>query len=580
MDEDFGFDFTANDVAPPTPPPQDVQPVDPDRFAGSVNAPIKMNQRDLDLMARMVMMESGGEPDEGQRGVASVILNRAQSGRYGDGIYGVITRKSQFEPWGNAKTRAAMMAVPTDSPRYQRAMANTMAMVNGDAPDPTNGATHFLNKATSTQRGDSAMAAGGWGRTGADQIQIGRHTFMKADAGSIGSGRQAAVARAQSGPRASVMGGGPETQTPGIGRSERVPIPPPRPAGILSGSSEETANEIDKQLRARLGQPETPKPGLDASAGLGSEGDNAQDSALRGGGGILTPGGGATKNILPPLGRGAVAMGQGILQAAQPTAAPAAAQAAQAGTIAPILPRQLQTAVPLPPPRPASIGETPAISAPPIAPPDIAPPQIAQTSPLITRNQNLPGFGTPDGQGRIFGTPNVGARPSLAAMSAPPAAAPAPMPAPAPMAPALDPDRFTRSAPATTIQAPQPAPQLSGPLSPPPLDPDRFARDATTAAPGLGGLLAPSQNTSLAGSGAPAPSGGRSFSDLAGILSGGFNQASKVVGGQPGERRRRPSSQSSPELQTGSLLQGGILAGQQGGLDLSRYFGLLSGRGA
>jgi len=154
-----------------------------------------MSQRDLDLMTRMVMMESGGEPDEGQRGVASVILNRAQSGRYGDGVYGVVTKQAttrsgkvvaQFEPWGNAKTRATMMAVPTDSPRYQRALANTMAAINGD--DPTNGATHFLNKSTSAARGDSAMRPGGWGHTGADQIQIGRHTFMKADAGATGAG--------------------------------------------------------------------------------------------------------------------------------------------------------------------------------------------------------------------------------------------------------------------------------------------------------------------------------------------------------------------------------------------------------
>jgi spore germination cell wall hydrolase CwlJ-like protein len=575
MDEEFGLGatFIPDDAPAPAPTPA---PVDPERFSGAVSAPLKMSQHDLDLMARMVMMESGGEPDEGQRGVASVILNRAQSGRYGEGISGVITRKGQFEPWGNAKTRAAMMAVDTDSPRYQRAMANTLAMVNGDAPDPTNGATHFLNKATSAQRGDSAMRPGGWGNTGADQIKIGNHTFMKADAGAAGSGRQAAVARAQAGPRASVMGA-PDAQTPGIGRSERVPTPPPRPAGILTGDSEETAKEIDKQLRAGLGKPETPKPGLDAAAGLGSEGGDTQDSPLRGGGGILTAGpGGATKNILPPLGQGAVSMGQGILQAAQPTPTPAAAQAAQTGTIAPLVPKQLQAAVPLPPPRPPGIGETPVISAPPIAPPDITPPQLAQASPLINRNQDLPGFGTPDGLGRTFGTPNVGARPSLGALApppvaAPPASSPLSTPAPAPMAPPI--------APASPIQPPQltPRPQVAGPLSPPPLDPDRFARDAP--APGIAGIMAPpSQNTSLAGSAAPGPGGGKSFSELAGILSGGFNQASNVVGGQKGERRR-PSQSSSPELQTGSLLQGGILAGQRGGIDLSRYFGLLSGRG-
>jgi hypothetical protein len=548
MDEEYGFDFTANDVAPPQPA------VDPNGFD---RAPIQMSQRDLDLMARMVMMESGGEPDEGQRGVASVILNRAQLGRYGDGVSGVITRKGQFEPWGNPKTRAAMMSVSTDNPRYQRAMANTMAMINGDAPDPTRGATHFLNKATSASRGDSAMRAGGWGNTGADQIKIGNHTFMKADAGAVGSGRQAFAARAHEGPRADVIGS-PAAQTPGIGRSERVPTPPPRPAGILSGSSEETANEIDKQLRARLGQPETPKPGLDPKAGLNAPEDSSggEDSPLRGGGGILTSSAGSpSRNILPPLGRGSMGMGQGIMQAAQPTAPPAAAQAAQTGTIAPLVPKQLQAAVPLPPPRPAGLGATAPIDMPQIAPPEITPPQIAQSSPLITRPQDLPGFGTPDGLGRTFGTPNVGARPSLG----PSPLAPQPT-ITAPSVPQLDPDRFSRS-----------APQMSGIASPPPLDPDRFARDA----PAMAASPMAGPSTSLAGSASPAePAGGRSFSEMAGILSGGLGQAQKAIT----PRKRSSSSVSSPELQTGSLLQGGILAGPQRGLDLSRFYGLLSGR--
>lgn len=571
MDEElFGASFIPDDVAPPTPPPQ--APVDPDRIAGSVNAPIKMSARDLDLMARMVMMESGGESDDGQRGVASVILNRAQSGRYGQGVYGVITKQAttrsgkvvaQFEPWGNDKTRAAMMAVPTDNPRYQRAMANSLAMINGDAPDPTNGATHFLNKSTSAARGDSAMKPGGWGHTGADQIKIGNHTFMKADAGATGAGRQAAMARAQSGPRASVIGSG--ASTPGIGRSERVPTPPPRPSGILTGDSEQTALEIDKQLKARLGQPETPKPGLDPKAGLNAPEDSSggEDSSLRGGGGILTGGpGGATKNILPPLGRGAQSLGQGVLQAAQPSA-PASMQAAQAGTIAPLVPKQLQAAVPLPPARPADLGGAAPISAPAIPPPQIETPAPPQSSPLIGSNRNLPGFGTPDNQGRTFGTPNVGARPSLAGAGVP-------MPSPAAPRP-------------TDALAPPPAPPAGILASPPALDPDRFARDApgpltvNVPPPMAASPLGPAP-TSLAGSAAP---GGRSMAELAGILSGGFAQARDVAGAPlPGRRRKSGSSMtpSSPELQTGSLLQGGILAGAQGGLDLNRFYGLLSGR--
>lgn len=580
MDEElFGAQFIPDEVAPtpPTPPP-----VDPERFSGSVNAPLKMSPRDYDLMVRMTMMESGREPDEGQQGVASVILNRARSGRYGDGVYGVLTRKSQFEPWGNQKTRAAMMAVSPDSPSYQKAKRNVDAIISGDAPDPTNGATHFLNKATSASRGDSAMSPGGWGNTMANQRKIGNHTFGNADAGATGAGRQAAMARAQSGPRATVIGS-PTARTPGIGRSERVPLPPARPAGILGGESDETANLIDKQLKDRLGQPETPKPGLDPKAGLNApESDVADEpSSLRTGGGILMGGAGgglgATKSALPPLGRGAMPLGQAMGQGA-PTAPSTGLQAAQSGSIAPLLPKQLQSAVPLPPPRPADLTPAAPIETPQIAPPEIMAPQPAQTSPLLNRAQDLPGFGTPGNQGRTFGTPNVGARPSLGAPMAPAPAMPAPMPPPGILStPALDPDRF---AGATTPSAPAPAAPIAPPqlASPPPVDPDRFARSAPAGAPSL----APS--TSLAGSATPSagPGGGRSMAELAGILSGGFAQAQKVAGGGTDGRRRRSSSSlsspSSPELQTGSLLQGGILAGPQGGLDLSRYFGLLSGR--
>jgi hypothetical protein len=246
-------------------------------------------------------------------------------------------------------------------------------------------------------------------------------------------------------------------------------------------------------------------------------------------------------------------MGQGVLAAAQPTPAPAAAQAAQAGTIAPLVPKQLQAAVPLPPARPADIGGAPPISAPAIAPPQIETPAPPQSSPLIGSNRGLPGYGTPDNQGRTFGTPNVGARPSLAA-------------------PAITPP-------------PVQSPGILAPPSPPPLDPDRFAREpgpltVNVPAPMAASPLAPAAGpspTSLAGSAAPS---GRSMADLAGILSGGFAQARDVAGAPPARRRKSGSSMtpSSPELQTGSLLQGGILAGAQGGIDLNRFYGLLSGR--
>lgn len=239
----------------------------------------------------------------------------------------------------------------------------------------------------------------------------------------------------------------------------------------------------------------------------------------------------------------------------------------------------------LSPPRPAGIGETPAIAPPQLPTPQIETPALAQTSPLITRNQDLPGYGTPGGQGRDFGTPDVGTRPSLggAGILMPSPAAPRPTDA-------LSPAPIPPPRPSGILGAPaQPAPQLAAVASPPPLDPDRFARDATPSAPmtvnvpGRQAAAALASSTSLAGSATPGQQ--PDLSRLAGILSsgfggtsGGFGSASSEAAAQ-GKRRAATRAQgSSPALATGSLLQRGILANAMGGVDLNRFFGILGGR--
>jgi hypothetical protein len=227
--------------------------------------------------------------------------------------------------------------------------------------------------------------------------------------------------------------------------------------------------------------------------------------------------------------------------------------------IASITPPQLQSIAPpppLPPPRPSNeaLGlqppqvDTPTISAPPLS------------TPPILRKQDLPGFGTPDGQGRNFGTPNVGARPSLAPPSlTPPSPAPQPAKPPGILAPPppVDPDRMLRDPPAPAWQNPPGilGPGMGGP-NPPWQDPPKPAAQSVLAAPEIEDV----------------------FSRLtkgAGLLSGALGQASSQMGAP---KKLSGPSPSRPIVDSQPLLTGGLLSNARQGIDLNRFFGLLSGR--
>lgn len=104
------------------------------------NTQIQIAPDDRDLAIRTMIAE---EPTpQGQSAVASVILNRAQSGQYGGSSVGkVVLAPGQFEPW--ARNAKGLMLVPTDDPSYQRAAAIFDGVASGQIPDLTGGSTHF-----------------------------------------------------------------------------------------------------------------------------------------------------------------------------------------------------------------------------------------------------------------------------------------------------------------------------------------------------------------------------------------------------------------------------------------------------
>ena len=124
-----------------------------------------------DYLIRTIAFEAADEADEGKAAVAHVILNRKRSGRWGDNIKEVVTRPWQFEPWMTRRTE--MERLSPDDPRYEDAARIADAVLSGQTPDPTAGATHFLNPTVVRQRRGGSLPSWAQG----EGQPIGRHTF-------------------------------------------------------------------------------------------------------------------------------------------------------------------------------------------------------------------------------------------------------------------------------------------------------------------------------------------------------------------------------------------------------------------
>jgi spore germination cell wall hydrolase CwlJ-like protein len=129
------------------------------------------NAEDRDYMIRTIAFEAPEESDEGKAAVAHVILNRTKNAGWGDNIKDVVTHPWQFEPW--MTKRPDMERLSPDDPRYRSAAQIADAVLAGEMPDPTAGATHFLNPTVVRERRGGSLPS--WAR--AEGQPIGRHTF-------------------------------------------------------------------------------------------------------------------------------------------------------------------------------------------------------------------------------------------------------------------------------------------------------------------------------------------------------------------------------------------------------------------
>lgn len=123
---------------------------------------IEMNDGDIEMLERIVMAESGGEPYLGQIAVANVVLNRVKSKSYPSTLEGVVFQKFQFSPVKNGVIRGQS---PNESVKKAVAEALNGRMIVAEDT------LYFVNPVLAT---DQTVP-----RTKTPVKVIGNHTFYK-----------------------------------------------------------------------------------------------------------------------------------------------------------------------------------------------------------------------------------------------------------------------------------------------------------------------------------------------------------------------------------------------------------------
>ena len=137
--------------------------------------------RDLDVLARTLWGEARGETAAGQVAVGWTIRNRVEmdlgrDGRpdwWGEGYAGVCMAQWQFSCWNPNDPNYPCLsgARPIPAAQYRLARECALVVLDGRAPDPTAGATHYY--ATSMPKAPT------WTAKATRTVQLGRHAFFK-----------------------------------------------------------------------------------------------------------------------------------------------------------------------------------------------------------------------------------------------------------------------------------------------------------------------------------------------------------------------------------------------------------------
>ncbi|MBO9608193.1 MAG: spore cortex-lytic enzyme [Paenibacillaceae bacterium] len=118
-----------------------------------------LNQSELDILAKVIYSEARGESYEGQVAVGAVVMNRIESGSFGDDIEDVV-----FQPGAFTAVSDGQYNLTPDETAYQAAEDAVRGW------DPTGDALYYFNPKTAT-------SAWIWSRP--QTVQIGNHIFAQ-----------------------------------------------------------------------------------------------------------------------------------------------------------------------------------------------------------------------------------------------------------------------------------------------------------------------------------------------------------------------------------------------------------------
>ena len=119
----------------------------------------------ISCLAVAIYFEARGELPAGQAAVAHVIMNRVESTRYPDDVCAVVKQPAQFSFYWDGKSDR-----PGNAHAYMQAMLIAVAVVDGDIPDPTGGATQYYA---------SYIPAPYWTLGLEESFAVGRHIFFR-----------------------------------------------------------------------------------------------------------------------------------------------------------------------------------------------------------------------------------------------------------------------------------------------------------------------------------------------------------------------------------------------------------------
>ncbi|ERN43196.1 cell Wall hydrolase [Rubidibacter lacunae KORDI 51-2] len=129
---------------------------------------------DIDVLARTIWGEARGEKRLGKTAVAWVVRNRAsRSPSYGwpPTIRQVCQQPWQFSCWNeNDPNRDKLLTVNVSNSEFRESQEIAKKVLNGEIPDPTNGADHFFANYISTPD---------WARGQSIVAEIGVHLFYR-----------------------------------------------------------------------------------------------------------------------------------------------------------------------------------------------------------------------------------------------------------------------------------------------------------------------------------------------------------------------------------------------------------------